>query len=111
MILMIPEIYHDALIVSSLIGDRILDIEWNIKRVNPSDSQFTQLSNEKFALGTVLEQILLRDEPPEVILEEFIDYMTEMMCETQDTDAWNLYATGRTIIENIFVELYKEENH
>lgn len=99
------------MVAASLIGDLIRDTEWNMKRVSPSDWQFAQLSNEKFALETVLEQIAESDEPPEIIMEEFIDNMTEMMCETQNEDTWNLYAAERAIIEKIFTELYSEEEH
>ena len=69
------------------------------------------MSNEKFVLETILERISDSDEPPEIILEEFIDCMTEMMCETQDVNAWNLYATEQAIVESVFVELYSEEKH
>lgn len=99
------------MVAASLIGDLIRDTEWNMKRVSPSDRQFVQLSNEKFALETILEQISESDEPPEIIMEEFIDNMTEMMCETQNADTWNLYAAERAIIEKIFTELYSEEEH
>lgn len=53
-----PEIGYLNMVVASYIDDLLSNVEWNMKRTDLKDSYFKQLSVEKFALETLLQEII-----------------------------------------------------
>lgn len=68
-----PEIGYDHIVISSYIDDFLKDVEWNMKRMDLKNPYFEQLSIKKFALETLLREIIKYDGivTPIEVLEHF----------------------------------------
>lgn len=81
-----PEIGYSDMVMASYIGDLLNDIEWNMKHTALNDPYFEQLSVEKFALETLLQEIAKHsgDVTPTEILERFVQRADKCVAESRD---------------------------
>ena len=83
---------HPDMVMEDFIEDLIGDIEYNMKLVKISDPYFEQLSVEKFALESLLQEIGAQvGIPPTAVAARFVEKMNSSVGENDKAN----YKIGR----------------
>lgn len=101
------EINYPRIVVGSYIDDLLNDIEYNMKLISLRDSYFEQLSVEKFALETLLQEISIHDDMSSCdVIERIADKMNNYACESQDECQNFIFSVTRDAAMSILDGLY-----
>lgn len=103
-----PEIGYDSIVVGSYISDLLDGIEWNIKHTALKDPYFEQLSVEKFALETLLQEIVKRSDvsSPTEVLDHFVQEANKCAAESRDPHSNYTFEVSRDAAMSILDGLY-----
>ncbi len=100
-----PEKLYPEIVMGSYIEDLIGDIERNMKSVSLQDPYFEQLSVEKFALETLLQEISRsEDVPPAAIAAKFVEKMNKSV--NKNTAASFTFSVARDAAQSILDGLF-----
>jgi len=100
-----PEKRYPDIVMGSYIEDLISDIEWNMKSVSLKDPYFEQLSIEKFALETLLQEIGRSEGvPPTFIAARLVERLNEAASE--DAVVCFTFSVARDAVQSILDGLY-----
>ena len=103
-----PEIGYDHIVIGSYIDDLLKDVEWNLKRTGLRDPYFKQLSVEKFALETLLQEIFEYNGivTPIEVLERFAQETERCIVDSHDPNSSYTFEVSRDTAISILDGLY-----
>ena len=99
-----PEIDYDHIVIGSYIDDLLKDVERNLKRTALRDPYFKQLSVEKFALETLLQEIIECNGI--VTLERFAQEAERCIVDSRDPNSSYTFEVSRDTAISILDGLY-----
>ncbi len=96
---------HPDMVMEDFIEDLIGDIEYNMKLVKISDPYFEQLSVEKFALESLLQEIGAQvGIPPTAVAAKFVEKMNSSVGENDKANY--TFSISRDAAQSILDGLY-----
>lgn len=103
-----PEIGYSDMVMASYINDLLDGIKWNMKYTALNDPYFEQLSVEKFALETLLQEIIKHsgDVTPTEILEHFVQKADRCATNGRDPHSNHTFEISRDAARSILDGLY-----
>lgn len=112
-----PEIGYPDMVMASYIDDLLKDIEWNIRCTSLKDPYFQQLSVEKFALETLLEEIAECSGiiTAEKVIERFAQQAERRVTDSHDPNNSYVFEVSRdaamSILDGFYFGFLEGEEH